>query len=68
MICVGKATSGGEQWPMRILSKAVIVIPVVSLFLCILSIFLYKSWSKKYWYILALLTFLFSIPIFIYFS
>lgn len=60
--------SDGEQWPLRIIGKAVIIIPSGGLMLSFICPFFYISWSKRYWYLLALLILIFAMPVFIYFS
>lgn len=67
-LIAGLITSGGEQWPLKIVTKAMIVIPSVGLILSLVSPFFYKAWGKKYWYLMAFLAALLSIPLYIYFS
>ena len=67
-LIAGLSTPGGEQWPLTIVAKAMIVIPAGGLILSLASPFFYKAWSKKYWYLVVLLAVLFSIPVYIYFS
>ena len=61
-------TSDGEQWPLRIIAKALIIIPSGGLILSFISPFLFASWSKRYWYLIAVFILLFALPILIYFS
>jgi hypothetical protein len=68
IIVKSMGASDGEQWPLRIIGKAVIIIPSGGLLLGFVCPFFYISWSKRYWYLLALLILIFAMPVFIYFS
>lgn len=67
-LIAGMSTPGGEQWPLIIVAKAIIVIPAGGLILSLASPFLYKAWSIKYWYLAVLSVIIFGIPVFIYFG
>jgi hypothetical protein len=55
MVILGKTTPGGEQAPLTFLGKFIYVIVYGLLILSILTIFLFRKWSKKYWIIQAIL-------------
>lgn len=67
-LIAGISTSNGAQWPLVIVANAIVVILIGGLVLSLASPFIYPSWSKKYWYAVTAMIFLFAAPIYIYFS
>lgn len=53
MIILGETTPGGEQAPLTFLGKFVYVIIYGLLILSILTIVLFRKWSRKYWLVQA---------------
>jgi hypothetical protein len=53
MIILGKTTPGGEQAPLTFLGNFIYVIVYGLLVLSILTIFLFRTWSKKNWVVQA---------------
>jgi len=59
-LITGVMTSDGEQLPLLIMIKSLDVILVGCLVISLLSPFIYKNWSKKYWYSILVLILLFG--------
>jgi hypothetical protein len=53
MIILAETTPGGEQAPLNFLGKFIYVIVYGLLILSILTIILFRKWSKKYWIVQA---------------
>ena len=53
MIILGLTTPGGEQAPLTFLGKFIYIIVYGLLILSILTIFLFRKWTRKYWIVQA---------------
>lgn len=53
MIILGKTHPGGEQTPLSFLGKFIYIIVYGVLVLSILTIFLFRAWTKKFWIVQA---------------
>ena len=65
MIILGVTTPGGEQQPLTFLSMMISVIVYGILVLAIFTIPFYSAWSRKYWWLHAVLIISCSLIIFI---
>lgn len=61
IVIAGIFSSGGQQLPLTIFARGIKIFPIIGIILSIISVFAYREWSKKYWYLVGLVVLLFSL-------